>query len=375
MYYLKLLMLYYWNELRSEDMSTFYLNNERHENDLNHFPYDGEQSDKIKNIFSPYFLMDKQEIIKNNMTKDIKSTENHTLFNFDYEKENLSPPLFTSNNNLNIFNILSNKDKLNENCKNLNFKNIDIENHFQLTEKKRNRTNLESDNLCVFIKNQDIENNKKSKKRGRKTNKNNIKQIHSKMAPDNIISKIKTNILKFCFNSLNSILKAFYKTNEHDKITLKKINSEISNKLSKDEELELLNMSLKDIFSKNISSKFNKIETDYNQKAINQILKNDDNDNISFVFNMTLKEWLDIFTLKTTVKEIANQSKNTIYQKLDFSKIEQSFSGINKLLNKIKKEGDKEYLELFISYLYNYERYFYLKNSRKKKRKEKDIVH
>lgn len=375
MYYLKLLMLYYWNELRSEDMSTFYLNNERIENDLNHFPYDGEQSDKIKNIFSPYFLMDKQEIIKNNMTKDIKSTENHTLFNFDYEKENLSPPLFTSNNNLNIFNILSNKDKLNENCKNLNFKNIDIENHFQLTEKKRNRTNLESDNLCVFIKNQDIENNKKSKKRGRKTNKNNIKQIHSKMAPDNIISKIKTNILKFCFNSLNSILKAFYKTNEHDKITLKKINSEISNKLSKDEELELLNMSLKDIFSKNISSKFNKIETDYNQKAINQILKNDDNDNISFVFNMTLKEWLDIFTLKTTVKEIANQSKNTIYQKLDFSKIEQSFSGINKLLNKIKKEGDKEYLELFISYLYNYERYFYLKNSRKKKRKEKDIVH
>lgn len=374
MYYLKLLMLYYWNELRSEDMSTFYLNNERHENDLNHFPYDGEQSDKIKNIFSPYFLMDKQEIIKNNMTKDIKSTENHTLFNFDYEKENLSPPLFTSNNNLNIFNILSNKDKLNENCKNLNFKNIDIENHFQLTEKKRNRTNLESDNLCVFIKNQDIENNKKSKKRGRKTNKNNIKQIHSKMAPDNIISKIKTNILKFCFNSLNSILKAFYKTNEHDKITLKKINSEISNKLSKNEELELLNMTLKDIFSKNISSKFNKIETDYNQKAINQILKNDDNDNISFVFNMTLKEWLDIFTLKTTVKEIANQSKNTIYQKLDFSKIEQSFSGINKLLNKIKKEGE-EYLELFISYLYNYERYFYLKNSRKKKRKEKDIVH
>lgn len=374
MYYLKLLMLYYWNELRSEDMSTFYLNNERIENDLNHFPYDDEQSDKIKNIFSPYFLMDKQEIIKNNMTKDIKSTENHTLFNFDYEKENLSPPLFTSNNNLNIFNILSNKDKLNENCKNLNFKNIDIENHFQLTEKKRNRTNLESDNLCVFIKNQDIENNKKSKKRGRKTNKNNIKQIHSKMAPDNIISKIKTNILKFCFNSLNSILKAFYKTNEHDKITLKKINSEISNKLSKDEELELLNMSLKDIFSKNISSKFNKIETDYNQKAINQILKNDDNDNISFVFNMTLKEWLDIFTLKTTVKEIANQSKNTIYQKLDFSKIEQSFSGIDKLLNKIKKEGE-EYLELFISYLYNYERYFYLKNSRKKKRKEKDIVH
>ena len=189
------------------------------------------------------------------------------------------------------------------------------------------------------------------------------------MWADNIIKKIKTAIFKYPLLFLNNILKAFPTTNKYE---LLKIDYEFVMRLKKEEELKLLDMSLKDIFSKNISSKYTKYEKNFNKKIIENILNKKVNvdDTILFVFNMTLRDWLDIFTLKKTVNDIYNKTNYINYQNVDFEKIEKNLVRIDKFLKIInEKNKDEEYMSHFIFYLYNYERWFYLKRGRNRNKK------
>ena len=133
-------------------------------------------------------------------------------------------------------------------------------------------------------------------------------------------------------------------------------------------------MSLKDIFSKDINPKYHngKYSNDFNKKIIENILNNNCNNTIIFAFNITLRDWLDFFTLKKSLEDIINKYNNINYN-IDFDKIEKSLVGIDNLLNIIKNKNDKDYLTLFILCLYNYERWFYLKKHRNRKEKEKKI--
>ena len=152
-----------------------------------------------------------------------------------------------------------------------------------------------------------------------------------------------------------------------NKIELLKLDYKYISSSKKEQEYELLNMKLKDLFSKDISCKYKK-QSDYNKKVIENKLK-DANDTILFVFNMTLRDWLDIFTFKKTVKDIINKYNNINCQNIDEKKIEQSLVGVSKLLNNINMKNmnnGEEYMAFFIFYLYNYERWFYLKKSRKR---------
>ena len=88
---------------------------------------------------------------------------------------------------------------------------------------------------------------------------------------------------------------------------------------------------------------------------------------------MTLRDWLNIFTLKKDIKDIVNEYNNINIEKIE-RKIEKCWVGIDKLLTKIEKKNDKYYLTHFIICLYNYERWFYLKKTRKNKNvKEKEM--
>ena len=129
-------------------------------------------------------------------------------------------------------------------------------------------------------------------------------------------------------------------------------------------------MKLKDLFSKEISPKYkNKYPKDYNKKTIERILK-DGNEIILFAFKMTLRDWLDIFTLKKSVKDIINKYNINHTDKENLiKKIEQSLIGVDKILNKIDDNSDEDYMAHFIFCLYNYERWFHLKRSRDKKKK------
>ena len=142
--------------------------------------------------------------------------------------------------------------------------------------------------------------------------------------------------------------------------------SYISN-LKKDSDLELLNMKLKDIASKDISSKYKtKLEEkNWNKIVIYKILKNENNENnnekLINLLNITFNEWTDIFTYK-----IENEyNKNTNLLQSALVQIGQ------------KNCGDKEYLTKLIFYLYNYKRWFESKKGRnviKKKIEQKEEI-
>jgi len=304
-----------------------------------------EHLNKVNNIPS-YYLINKPELEKNNIEQVTKSNE---------------PELYTSNEILNIFNKESNKYIFRENLKKLKFSSY-IEDDLQLTKKKRLRSDFNYDNIFLQSNN-NSKNDEKGKKRGREVKDNNNKrETHDKRSPDNIIKKVKAAIFKYSLSFLNNILKENFKKN----VKLLKLDYRFVNKLQKEQDLNFLNMNLKDLFSKEISPKY-KYSKDYNKKIIEGILKNG-NDIILFTFKMTLRDWIDIFTLKKSVKDIINKYNNNHIDKENLiKKIEQSLICVDKILNKIVDNNDEDYLAHFIFSLYNYERWFHLRRKRNKK--------
>ena len=199
---------------------------------------------------------------KNNIIKDTKST----LIKINQIKEDYNEPeLYTSEKILSIFNKESNKDNFSEYLKKINISKY-FEDNFKM---KEIRIDFDNDNLSVL-----------NKKGGRKANQNRG-VIHDKMYPDNIIKKIKSSSLKYLLLFLNNILNIDQKL-LYNKIELLRLDYKYFNSLKKEQEYELLNMKLKDLFSKDISCKYNK-KSDYNKKIIENILK-DANDTNLFVF-------------------------------------------------------------------------------------------
>lgn len=273
-------------------------------------------------------------------------------------KENIEPNYYSINK---IIDILSDDKFINIRNKILskkNSNNIPKEKEFS---KEKNK-NFENDGVTfyILIKNKEEENNLK-KKRGRKTNKIiNIEQ-HGKMCPDNIIKKIKAKLFQYLIDSINNLI------NNSQNILLK-LDYRFINRLNREQDLKYLKMPLKDLISNDISPRyFPKTNKDYNKKKIEYILKNEVNITIKFMFNITFGEWLDIFTLKKNVRQIA---ENYFYleKDIDFEKIEKSFISLEELLNKISNNNSEEYFTLFVFYLYNYERWFYIKNGRNRQK-------
>ena len=315
------------------------------------------------NHITSYYLIKKPELEMENIIKDTKSTSINKNQN---NEESHEPELYTSKDILSIFNKQSNKNIFKEILENLKFSE-DIEYDLQLTTKKRLRFDFDYNKLILKL-DESSKNDEKKNKKGRKTNGNNKRETHDKNHPDNIIKKVKVAIFNYSLYFLNNLLKENFRY----KVELLKLNYKFVNRMKKEQELEFLNMSLKDLFSKEISPKYinkNNVDEDYNKGMIEQILKDaDDTILFAFAFNMTLREWLDIFTLKKSVKDIINENNNNMDCQNKIEKIEKSLVTVDKLLNEINKKNnnDKDYMARFIFGLYNYERWFHLKKCRKK---------
>ena len=292
----------------------------------------------------------------NSTNKSELEKRNHKFISFKSEE----PELFTSNAILSI--IEKHKDLFRE-FKKLEFSEY-IEYDLNLTKKKRIRP-LDFDAL---ISNNNLKKDEGKTKRGRKTEEQK-REIHDKRSPDNIIRKVKI----FIFNNILLFLNKIINENWKYKVELIKLDHKFVNRIKADQELKYLDMSLKDLFSKDISPKYqNKFPKDYNKEIISRILKDAD-DIILFAFNINIKDWLDMFTLKKSVKDIVNgYNKYKDCQNL-IEKIEQSMIKLDKAINEIeeKENNDKDYMPLFICCLYNYERWFYLKKCRKRDKKKK----
>lgn len=188
-------------------------------------------------------------------------------------------------------------------------------------------------------------------KRGRKKKGDNSERYHNKESPDNIIKKVKKNLLLSLVISINKILKR----NGYNEDELYKLNyKELVNKTDKKFNIQLLGMPIKELLSMKISGKYKtKSHSPYkNQEYIEQILKKNGNDVIiKYIFNISFRDWIDIFTLKRE-----SSIKNA------------KFEGIDSLLEEIYKDNSYDndnYFCNFVFYLYNYERYWLCKRDRK----------
>jgi len=209
---------------------------------------------------------------------------------------------------------------------------------------------------------------------GRKKLGDKSKRKHNKYSYDNVMKKIKNKIFYYLLSFINIIFNVFIDENKkksllkikndnkrvyNNNFYLKPLNYEIIDNLNKKYNLALLQMTLKDCFSQNITPKFKKLSTNSNKIIINEILE-DENCNILIgkVLNLKFEEWLDFFTYKKDIpflKQIEKEKNVTLPR-------------VEELLNKIdSSENDDSYFSIFLFLLYNVKCWFNAKRERKEK--------
>ena len=190
------------------------------------------------------------------------------------------------------------------------------------------------------------------------------------MSGDNVIRKIKVKLFAYLLEFLNNILNK----KDTDKNRLYKLDYQFIKNLNKIKDIEYLNMPLKDLFSMEITPRYKGISCDYNKEFIKRIINQEewveDYNTVIFVFNMTFTEWLDMFTCKKDINYLKN--KYAICDGINFEKIANNISSVNKLLEEMLEKNDSKYFSIFTFYLYNYKRWFSVKSSRRSKNQNKN---
>ena len=260
-----------------------------------------------------------------------------------------------------------NKELMNEN-KDYSIENTKEYNYMRFLGKKKVEVGDIIERKCVY------ENLNQKNNRGRKmeNRENNEKERHNKYKADNIIKKLKAKFFKYGIKFLNKILGL----NKDDGLI--NLNYyEYINKLKRNDNLEYLNMKLCELYSKKISPKNIKKDTnnmiinneddeyiDYNKKILEKQINKDAT--LDFALNMTFRNFIDLFTGKKKVEDLVIDNK-----RIDCSKIQSFIEGKEEMLMEIKidinNKLDKIYFQKYIFYMYNYERWFYIKNPKKAK--------
>lgn len=231
------------NSLNKED------NNSIQENKTFHY-YSENNSNKKKNIFfsdrgTDFKTISKQKNINFSPKNKIKGANKGNLFSF-WSIEDIRK-IFSNN-----------KEDFSEIEKKF-FKNPFMENfENKLLNKKRRRYNNNKEKEFNKFK----EGEKFKNKKGRKGNNNNEKEEHTKQSSDNIIKKIKGKLFYYLVIFLNNLLNK----KKEDKEKIYNISYKYINKLKKDNELELLEKSLKELLSMDVTSK--------KKKLIKMLIKN-----------------------------------------------------------------------------------------------------
>ena len=331
-------------------------------NDFGSF-FDEEDENKFA-FQQKLFKTDKSE---NNLT-DFNYLQSKEDFELEKKNENSTPPvLYTSSKIIKeIFPKINDLDDLKKKYS-MDIELRKIEKDLSFIGKKRRKNKIKY--------NDNFENNKKP---GRKKLNDYTKRRHSKNSSDNIIKKIKSKFLEYSLNFINKVLNSnlnkknitYYnyllrkkKKEDNFENLIKALDYKYVNRIKKDSELSLLDKSLKEVFSQDISPKYSRLQNDSNKTIIERIVIDEkDNDIIMFALNLSLREWIDVFIYKKELKDI------TKINNLSLEKINQLSSLFdrvdNLLLDIYQKDCNKNYLSHFISLMYNYERWFYIKRGR-----------
>ena len=143
--------------------------------------------------------------------------------------------------------------------------------------------------------------------------------------------------------------------------------------VTKEEKLNLLNLTLKKYLSGKISPKYTKTNypSNFNELIIDKILKDEDNkDILNFILNdLLIKDWLEIFLYKKSFEDF---DKYNSFDKEKRNKIKGNLERIDKYINKIynKKNKNKIYFHCFSLIAYNLNKYLLNKESRNRVEKQ-----
>ena len=258
-------------------MENFTVENEFN-NSIQNLSFDGSEQNDFNSIFEKYFI-----------------------------NENFSNALFNDENNINNNNLLE-----------LPINKVSTEPDSD--KKIINKNNEVKDTLGT--KNKNVINNMKmiSKKRGRrKINENNKEEAkHTKSFEDNKVRKIKTLLFDFSVKKLNSSIK--FKSGR-----FRPLNKKMKESLKRDENIQLLNRTIGDIFANTKMNKISEKKGESNKKLIEKIYDENIETETIKILSMSFKDFLneirdnclEEFLKIMKKKEIKIQNKNKGYFNLE----------------------------------------------------------
>ena len=221
---------------------------------------------------------------------------------------------------------------------------------------------------------------------GRKRNNDYSLRSHNKYSPDNIVNKIKTILKKYLILFVNNIIHSLYTDNMKDTILSelgfpKNKHSDLikdvdykttANKKKKRDNLLLLDYTLEQFLSLDISGKYKILKNEkfskLNKKIITDYLLKDDQNFDVFEFILEELKFEDFLGLFIRTKELKDFPS---FNQLNNSKkniIQNSLVTIETYLKELHEENDDDvYFICFLLLIYNFRRYFSIKAERKAK--------
>lgn len=225
----------------------------------------------------------------------------------------------------------------------------------KFTEKKRQRQNQEVSEILI----------NGPKKMGRKSKDETGERKHNKYSEDNLIYSCQTNFYNWTLDAFNTIIKK-----KGFDIKLLQLDNKILKNINKEDNLKTLEMPISKFLSQDISPKYYKYKKDKfnlkeNEINIKKLL--DGNDGyIKTILEKPLQYFFNIYRHK-----IDNNIINEFIKDINNSE-----NSLNNFLTKIYNEEKdeeiaKDYVSSILIMIYNYESWFELKKSRKKRNKAK----
>lgn len=264
--------------------------------------------------------------------------ENNKNICINHKEKIIPKTILPTGQTTNIYNNINSKNIGNNN--EINGENEELRNYIDKDKEDENEKSGPNQNKTLL---------------GRKKKNSNHVGKHTKYSEDNVIRKIKAIIISSLKDFINSVISNAYGNNigkgVFRKELLKMNQSQIvHSKYNR----EFLNKSLKEIFSEDISTKYNNYQSDRNRRVIEGLLNETD-------FNKkTLFTNLFDLTFLECVKHIRGENQNNLLNGL---------ASLENLLDNLceKCENDEEYLELFQYYTNNLETIIGNKRRRKTK--------
>jgi hypothetical protein len=191
-------------------------------------------------------------------------------------------------------------------------------------------------------------------------NKENEKRTHNKYSDDNIRKKCKNIILKYALKFINTKIKEIYKEN----IGYGRLNKQLKilkqdNKIKSTVDIDKLYFEkiLKEIFSEDISKRFNNFLPNHNKKLIESLINDKDDEKSKYfksLFNLSFLNCLNVFVGKEYIEEL------------------DGFTTFESIKDDLIKKHGKNYVDLMEYYFNNFKEIINNKKARKSK-KRKDI--